>query len=315
LWVADIGIRNDEIESAPGERFAALDDREFLRLFPSRSADVDKRGAGAPLVLAGSAQFPGAAVLCARSAARAGAGYVTVATPQDAATLLRAHLVEQVVVTYDESRAGEAVEGLADLQNHNSAAAIGPGLGLSDATGEIVRGFAQRLTLPFVADASALFHFAKHLDVLKGKPCVVTPHAAEFARLSGEGTIAPGTRIARLHAFVVRTGIVTLLKGPATLIDDGETMHVNVTGTPVLATAGTGDVLTGITATLLSQRLAPADAARVAAYWHGLAGQQAALERAVGVVAGDVAEALGRSIDAARQRVAAHRDGDLIRIF
>ncbi len=314
LWLADIGITRDEIEAAPGDRYAALDDDEFVALVPHRPQMSDKRSAGAPLIIAGSAQFPGAGVLCASGAARAGAGYVTVATTESAAATLRAHLLEQVVMTYDEGNPEAAIADLRSLTNHASSAGIGPGIGLSDAMGTIVRGFMERAALPFVADASALFHLAKHLDILHGKRCVLTPHEGEFARLSGEGTVAPGTRVARLRSFVARTGVTTLLKGNATLIDDGTTMHVNATGTPALATAGTGDVLTGIISTLLSQGLAPVDAARVGAYWHGLAGQYAEDQRFVGVVAGDVAESLGYAYAAACQRVAVPYDHTLKRI-
>jgi NAD(P)H-hydrate epimerase len=297
LYVGDIDIA-DEIANVAGDHYAALDDAEFTALLPTRGAESDKRASGAPLIVAGSAQFPGAAVLCARGAARAGAGYVTVAANADAAQTLRNHLVEQVVVTYDERDVDGTIESLLDLAKKQSAVGIGPGLPLSDATGAIVRGFLEALDRPFVADASAFFHLAKHLDILKGKTCVLTPHESEFARLSGEGTIQPGTRPARLRSFVARTGITTLLKGNATLIDDGQTVHVNVTGTNALATAGTGDVLTGIITTLLAQGLTPVDAARVGAYWHGLAGRHAARARPVGVVAGDVYDALGRSLPA-----------------
>jgi NAD(P)H-hydrate epimerase len=127
---------------------------------------------------------------------------------------------------------------------------------------------------------------------LRGKPAVLTPHAGEFARLSGGGSVAPGDRITRLRAFVREHGVVTLLKGQATLIDDGTRLCINTTGTPALATAGTGDVLTGMIATLLSQGLAPFDAASLGAYWHGLAGQHAARSRALGVTAGDLPELL-----------------------
>jgi len=295
LFCGDLSI-GTELEAAGGDAYALLDDAELLALLPEREDASDKRRSGAPLVIAGSSQFPGAAVLCARGAARAGAGYVTVATAESTASTLRAHLVEEVVVGYDPSDVAGAIETLLDLTDRSTAVAIGPGLGLSDRTGEIVRGFLARLDRPFVADASALFHLAKHLDILRGKACVLTPHAGEFARLSGEGTVAPDTRVARLRAFVTRTGITTLLKGAATLIDDGKTMHVNTTGTRALATAGTGDVLTGMIATLLAQGLAPIDAARAAAYWHGLAGREAARERSVGVVASDVHAALGRAL-------------------
>jgi NAD(P)H-hydrate epimerase len=162
--------------------------------------------------------------------------------------------------------------------------------------------------LPMVADASALFHLAKHLPEFTQKPLVLTPHAGEFARLSGKGTVEPKERLPRLRAFVAEYGIATLLKGRTTLISDRTTVHVNPTGTAALATAGTGDVLTGIIATLLSQGLTPLDAARAGAFWHGLAGSCAAADRPVGVIASDVAAALGRASDIAP-------DDDPIRIW
>ncbi len=296
LWCADIGI-DDSILAAEHRTFAALDAAEFLHLLPQRSYDADKRGAGAPLVVAGSAQFPGAAVLCARGAARSGAGYVTVATSAAAASALRAHLIEQVVVTIgDEGSPGAAADDLLAIARRASSVAIGPGLGLDDRTGTIVREFCRRLDLPFVADASALFHFAKHLDILRGKRCVITPHAGEFARLAGGTIPLPAERVERLRAFVERTGITTLLKGPTTLVYDGTTMHLNAPGTSALATAGTGDVLTGIIGTLLGQGLAPVDAARAGAYWHALAGDRCAAQRRVGVVAGDLPETLAAAL-------------------
>ena len=295
LYLGDIGI-GDDVERSPELTYRVLDDREFGELLPTRGEEADKRSAGAPLVVAGSEQFPGAAILCTHGAARAGAGYVTVATTTEAAPTLRAHLVEQVVVTYDKDEVETTIESLLELTKRSNAVAIGPGIGLGNAMGEIVRGFLAKCEVPCVIDAGALFHLSKHLELLRDKPFVITPHETEFARISGEGTIAAGTRIARLRSFVARTGVTTLLKGNATLIDDGATVHVNVTGTSALATAGTGDVLSGVIATLLSQGLSPVDAARAGAYWHGLAGRYVARKRHVGVVAGDVAEALGPSL-------------------
>lgn len=294
-YVGDIGIAA-EVDAVDGDRYDVLDDKAFLALLPRRAAESDKRRSGAPFVVAGSARYPGAAVLCARGAARAGAGYVTVAIGEGGAAAVRAHLVEQVVVTYDAADPARAIEELLARAKASNAVAIGPGLDSSDATAEIVCGFVDRLELPFVADASALHVLAKRLDVLRGKRCVLTPHESEFAALSGEGPIAPGTRIERLRAFVARTGVTTLLKGAATLIDDGTTVYVNPTGTNALATAGTGDVLSGIVATLLAQGCTPTDAARAGAYWHGLAGRHAERERRVGVVASDVADALGYAL-------------------
>lgn len=309
LLVADIGISGATL-AQHAHTFAALDNCAFLALLPQRPAIADKRSAGAPLIIAGSTQFPGAAVLCARAAARAGAGYVTLATPASAAAAIRAHLIEQVVVELSpDAPARDVVEELLDIAKHNSAIAIGPGLGLDDRTGDIVRGVIARSALPIVADAAALFHLAKHLDGARGKRIVITPHAGEFARLSGLGSVAEGERVPRLREFVERTGIVTLLKGRSTLIFDGTTTHINTTGTSALATAGTGDVLTGIIATLLSQGLSPVDAARVGAYWHGLAGQLCATQRRVGVGASDIPEALAIALPTQRT------DGGITRLF
>ncbi len=310
LWCARIGIDDATLAAASGG-YAALGARAFRALLPRRAPESDKRASGAPLVIAGSRQFPGAAVLCARGAARSGAGYVTVATPRSAAATLRAHLIEQVVVELDDAAEPEAIVAeLLDLAGHAGAVAIGPGIGLDARTGTIVRTFLQRVPVPCAIDASALFHLAKQLEILRGKPCVLTPHAGEFARLSGEGTLTPATRVARLRAFVARTGITTLLKGRTTLIDDGTTLHFNTTGTNALATAGTGDVLSGIIATLLSQGLPPVDAARAGAFWHGLAGAAAQTRRPVGTIAGDVADALGTALP-----VPPPDDWEALRIF
>jgi NAD(P)H-hydrate epimerase len=296
LWCAPIGMRDEDANGLDRNTYVLTAD-VFDALRPRRPNESDKRSSGAPLVIAGSEQFPGAAVLCALGAARAGSGYVTVATPAPAAAALRAHLLEQVVVTYDEGDVAGAIATLLDTSRRCSAIAIGPGLGLSDAMGEIVRGVMAATPLPVVADASALFHLAKHLPEFAGRELILTPHAGEFARLSGAGTVAPHERLERLRAFVGEFGIVTLLKGRTTLIADSAGVHLNLTGTPALATAGTGDVLTGVIATLLSQGLCPIDAGRIGAYWHGRAGAAAAALRPVGVIAGDVADALGRAAD------------------
>lgn len=309
LWLGSIGMPPGSLDSQPRD-FDALNDEEFLAMLPERGAASDKRSAGAPLIIAGSEQFPGAAILCAMGAARAGAGYVTVATAQPAAQALRMHLIEQVVVTIDPAKpASDAVSDLLEVSKRCSSVGIGPGLALDDRTGEIVRGLVRATELPVVADASALFHFAKNLEMLRGKKIVLTPHEGEFARLSGKGSVKEGERVERLREFVDRTGVTTLLKGQATLIYDGTTMHINTTGTPALATAGTGDVLTGMIATLLAQGLEPVDAARAGAYWHGLAAQHAAAARPRGVIARDVYESLA----AALPKPAAQ--SELVRVF
>ena len=166
LWCGRIGIDDATLAAQPRE-FATLDDEAFLQLLPHRAPDTQKYAAGAPLIIAGSAQFPGAAVLCARGAARAGAGYVTVATPSAAQNLLRMHLVEQVVVELADEATPEAIaEELVEISKRNGAVAIGPGLGLDDRMGQIFTRFLTANQLPIVVDASGLFHLSKRLDLL-----------------------------------------------------------------------------------------------------------------------------------------------------
>ena len=310
LWCAPLGMRDADADGIDEPPALVMEPSEFAALLPRRAEDSDKRSAGAPLIVAGSTQFPGAAILSAWGAARAGAGYVTVAAPEGAAAALRAHLVEHVVVTYDEGDPAGALETILGLTNRCDAIAIGPGLGLSDAFGTIVNGVIRRTELPVVADASALYHLAKRLPEYREKRLVLTPHAGEFARISGKGTVAPGERLTRLRAFVDEHGIVTLLKGRTTLIAGRSATYLNPTGTSALATAGTGDVLTGAIATLLAQGMTPLDAARTGAYWHGRAGHLALALRKRGVIAGDVAEALGEA-----SVVEAADDGALVRLF
>ena len=298
LWCANIGI-DDAILAAQPREFAALDDAGFLQLLPRRTVRhgeaiggcaADRRGFGTVSRRRGSLRARCGARRCGLrdgcDAERRGAGASRASRRAGRRRALRRR--------EPGSGRGRAARDI------SSATAPWRSARASDSTIVPARSlprFVAGNQLPIVIDASGLFHLSKRLDLLRGKPCVVTPHAGEFARLSGRGTVAPGTRVERIREFVERTGITTLLKGSDTLIYDGKgPVHINPTGTNALATAGTGDVLTGIIATLLSQGLSPVDAARVGAYWHGLAGQQAASKRPVGVIAGDVARSLGEAL-------------------
>lgn len=292
LWFDDIGMDDKTLDASASYEYTVLDETSAAALVPARLPDTDKRAAGAPLIIAGSKQFPGAAVLSARGAARAGAGYVTVATPRNAEATLRGHLIEQVVIAFDDDDPQRAVDDILSAAKRHGAIGIGPGLGLSENIGEIVRGVIGACTLPLVIDAGCFFHLAKHLDILRGKNAVLTPHAGEFARLAGASSFGSQERLSRLRAFVREHGVTTLLKGQTTLVDDGGHVFLNTTGTQTLATAGTGDVLTGMIATLLAQERSPFEAASLAAYWHGNAARVAAAHRPIGVVAGDLLDVL-----------------------
>lgn len=287
------GSRHDEAGSThDSDAFEVLTSTEARLLLPERAADSDKRKSGAPLVFAGSDTYPGAAILCTRGAARAGAGYVTLVTSRGALSDARAHLLEQVAFGIDVNDHDAALALLHKMAARATAFAAGPGLSDDPQTGEILRAFLRETQLPLVLDAGALRHIRDHFEILRGKACVITPHAGEFAVLTGQPPPEGMDRIRAVRDFHARTGITILLKGSPTLIAGDGCIHLNATGTNALATAGTGDVLTGMIATFLSQGLAPTDAARLAAHAHGLAGHAASAQRLRGVVASDIAESL-----------------------
>ncbi|HUG85855.1 MAG TPA: NAD(P)H-hydrate dehydratase, partial [Euzebya sp.] len=247
-------------------------------LIPPIARLADKRARGVVLIWAGSAGMTGAAVLAARGALAAGAGLVTVATHPSAAAVVRASVPEAMTVELPEAADGirERIDGL--LQR-TDVVAMGPGLGLAPATQQAVRHLVGTIRLPMVLDADGLNAFRDHRDALAGHASsllVMTPHAAELARMTGmdAGEVDRGRR-AVAAALAGGVGGTVVAKGPGTVIAaaDGR-VWINATGGPVLATGGTGDVLTGVIAALLAQRPDPATVA-AAVHLHGLAGDLA----------------------------------------
>ena len=221
---------------------------------PARQSHKYSRGLAG--VLAGSAQYAGAAALCVGGAIRGGIGMVRFVGTDAAAALVRQHWPEAVV-------------GKGQVQ----AWVLGPGLGSGDeVAAEVAEIFCEGV--PVVVDADALRHLPEDLR----SPALLTPHAGELARLldvSREEVEA--RRLTCVQGAAARFGATVLLKGSTTLVaaPDGR-VRVNRTGTPALATAGSGDVLAGLAGALLAGGLDPLDAGSVAAYVHGLAGTEAA---------------------------------------
>jgi NAD(P)H-hydrate epimerase len=175
--------------------------------------------------------------------------------------------------------------------------ALGPGIGRAAETAALVRAFCKRLERPLVLDADGLNAFAGDAEALRARPAptVLTPHPGEAARVLGSTAAAvAGDRLGAARRLAAATGCVVLLKGaPSVIARPGEPPLVNPTGGPALASGGTGDVLTGLVAALLAQGLAPADAAGLGAWLHGLAGDRIAAERGPsGLVAEELADAL-----------------------
>lgn len=282
--VADIGL---DVSSV---RTQVLEAADVAAVVPRRGASGHKWQA-AVRVVAGSPGMTGAAHLTAAAAFRAGAGYVTLSGPgvdDDPATPTE-------VVRRPLPSEGWADAVLADADRYG-ALAVGPGLGTAAGTVAEVRALVAGWPGPIVVDGDALTALgatAAEVTADRPVPAVLTPHEGEFARLTGA---PPGPdRIAGVRAVAAATGAVVLLKGPTTIVADPDgAVLVSTTGDARLATAGTGDVLTGVVAGLLAGGVSPRPAAAAAAFLHGRAG---AVGWRYGLVASDLLDRLPIAID------------------
>lgn len=307
---------------------------DYLDVMVPPTACVDKYTRGSVLVIGGSVRYPGAAIMAARAAARAGAGYVTLAVPEPVVPVAQAHLVEIPVVglSADPSTgafASDARSELVRLANRSSAVVVGPGMTVTTSTMAVVSGLLQS-TSPLVLDADALNCLARLTDgrvdsfpelLRRSAPLVLTPHRRELGRLVGMADNPPDSLVSSIEAarrIVWSEGgseLVVVAKGSGTACVGVEAAILPKPGPASLATAGSGDVLSGTMAATLAQAGGDVDNERLpllcalACEVHGYAGSIAA-ERygSRGVMAGDVAEALGLAADAL-ERQAAYPEG------
>ena len=290
LEIVDIGLTG-------GETACRLAGPGLLSALPRRKESDTKFSAGSVLVVGGSPGLSGAVCLAGEAAFRADAGYVTVVVPDSLLPPVELNLVEAVKRPAPEDASGhlttEALPLIAELESRAQALALGPGIGRTEGTRALVRELLEQTTLPAVVDADALF------GLEPGKwhsPVVLTPHAGELARLLGkESSWVNEHRLAAARECAERFAAVTLLKGADTIVvnPSGEVL-VCEQGTPALATAGSGDVLTGVIVSFLAKGLEPQLAAAAGAVAHGRAAQL--IEPQAGVVAGDVARMLPAAI-------------------
>jgi len=220
--------------------------------------------------------------MAAAGALRAGAGYVSVAVPGPSLSIVETKLTAQVKVALPLEKDGglgaEAVERLMDMADRADAFVIGPGIGRAASTAESVRVILRELDRPILLDADGLWALGANLEILRERTAsiVLTPHSGEAARLLGiSSEMVDADRPSAVRA-IAGGPVVCVLKGARTLVSDGERVVVNMTGNPGLATLGTGDVLSGITGTFLSQGLGPLEAGALGSYVHGAAGDSAA---------------------------------------
>jgi ADP-dependent NAD(P)H-hydrate dehydratase / NAD(P)H-hydrate epimerase len=295
LLVAPIGIP----DGAPVEATTGMIRKPVLELAPHRAAGSTKFTSGQVVVVGGSRGLTGAVCLSALGAIRTGAGYATVAVPADLESIFEVKLTEVMSVgcaSRDGRLRPAASEQILGATERAACVVLGSGMGREQGTQRLARELTQRIRAPLVLDADGLNAHAGRIETLADRepPLVLTPHEGEMGRLLDRDYSAiRAERLESAREAARRSGAVVLLKGDDSIVSDGERVAVNTVSSPQLATAGTGDVLTGVIAALIARGLEPFAATCAAVLAHSRAGRVAG-ER-VGhdsVIAGDVIDAM-----------------------
>ena len=251
-----------------------------LSLLPDRNPWGHKGNFGKLLLLCGSRGYTGAAFFAAVGALRSGAGLVFLGVPESIYGIEAVKLNEPVIFPMPDAGgrlSADAVPEILTRLPQMDAVLVGPGLGQSEGTLAVVRAVLEKAECPVVVDADGINVLSAHRDLLRGRksPTILTPHDGEFARLGG---VIGEDRMAAAAALAEELGCVVLLKGHETCITDGTDGYLNPTGNPGMAKGGSGDVLTGVIASLMAQRADALRAAAVGVWLHGRAGDLAEQE-------------------------------------
>ena len=296
LRVVPIGIP----EGAPGDPAAGTIEAAVLALAPARGPRSTKFSSGQVVIAGGSRGLTGAVQMASRAAIRAGAGYATVAVPADLEAIFEAGQPEVMSVGCpggDGCLAPASLKALLRSFEGASAGVLGPGMGRDPGAVELARDAAGAIEAPLVLDADGLNAFAGEVERLAAREVstILTPHAGELGRLLGRSAEEISAhRLSSAREAARAAGAVVVLKGDDTIVTDGARVAVNVLSAPALATAGTGDVLSGIVAALLARGLDPFAAACAAVLAHARAGRDAAtrIGAAESVIATDVIDSI-----------------------
>jgi NAD(P)H-hydrate epimerase len=294
--VVEIGIPR----SAPAPVAAGLISERVLGHVPPRARTGNKFRSGTVVIAGGARALTGAPTMAALSAMRSGAGYVQLVVPAPAETVIDLRLMEAMVhgVGDDDGAHTQAgADKVLELAERAGAVVLGPGIGRSDGAVAFARRVAREVRVPLLIDADGLNAHAEHLDLLaqRDAPTVLTPHDGELGRLLGiESSEVGQHRIESARRVAEQSGAIVVLKGDDTLVVPPEgPFAVSPGATPALATAGTGDVLSGLIGTLLAKEMDPCVAVCAGVFAHARAGRAAASKfGADHVVAGDVIDAI-----------------------
>ena len=273
--------RLDEVIDDVDHAAEIVEPGDLVDYFAPLPTNIDKYSRGSVLIVAGSAQYPGAAIMAAKSAARAGAGYVAVAAPDACANLIRIALPSIPVFAIPSDSRGSfgaaARMTVCEIAKKYSCVLCGPGMTTSAGAMQVVSGLLE-LDVPLILDADALNLLAGHTELIENLPknTILTPHHLEFDRLFGKNDTSY-ERLNKAREMAIRYHIIIVLKGANTAIitPKGDVLF-NSSGNAGMATAGSGDTLTGMITGLLAQGYHPIPAAILGVFLHGMAGDLAA---------------------------------------
>lgn len=254
--------------------YRKLTHKKTLSLLPNRDQRAHKGDMGRLLLLCGSKGFTGAAALAAMGALRAGAGLVFLGVPESIYAIEATKLTEPIVISFAEQNgmlAVEAIDSIDKFLSRMDAVLIGPGIGISVETEQVVKHVLEAFSGPIVLDADGITMMKAHKNVLRDRigPTILTPHEGEFSRFVD---LPICDRREDAEKLAKELGCIVALKGHETVITDGYNGYINKTGNPGMAVGGSGDVLAGVITALIGQGIPPLEAAAAGAWLHGAAG-------------------------------------------
>ena len=294
--VANISIPQSVIEQFD-IKVNLTDEERVTKIIPKRSSDSNKGDYGRAFIISGSVGMTGAGILSGGAALRSGCGLVYLGVPSLLTAIYETALAETITIPLEDDKQGvlsiKALKEILDRIEKMSVVAIGPGLSTGSDIYEIVSSLIKTIKVPLILDADALNVLAGRVEVLKehSQEIIVTPHPGELSRLLGISIEeVQRNRIEIAREFAVQYNVIAVLKGARTIIADPMgNIYINPTGNSGMATAGTGDVLTGIITGFIAQGAKPIDAAVAGVYLHGLSGDYVAkLKGEHGMIAGDL---------------------------
>lgn len=301
IVVADIGIPDKAIDFTSPALYT-YDSEDVDRLLPFRKSDSHKGSYGKIGVIGGSKNMAGAALFTAESAYRMGCGLVRICTVEENREIVQTKLPEALLTTYNPDDVNTTRTALKEMISWCDVIAVGPGLGRGDNTDYIVERLLRNFDKTIVIDADAINSLADNLNWLEDTKAnvIITPHLMEMSRLTGEKTgDIKSKKLEVAGEFARKHNVVVVLKDARTIVSKGEEQaYINSTGNNGMATGGSGDVLTGIIASLVGQSMSPFEAAKLGVYIHGLAGQEASiLLGRYSMIAGDIVRSITKVLE------------------